>query len=559
MLGSRGSRSPVGADHPDVEVTATAAAVLAAIPSWWRARASTVGLEGDWLDVGFALDVPRFYDGGVAPLEREWGPLTAEQVGMAYVEALSPSTRARHGRYYTPSVLAAHLWISARRALGLSRQAQRLTGLVRDPACGAGALLLPPLREHLSAVRHEDPQFTINSLSSLIEGVDNDPAAVWVANVVLASEMLPLLARVPAYRRKPLPALVRVGDGLASAERAMTTLMNPPYGRVRLSEADRARFGDVTYGHANLYAMFMAAGLANTTSAGVLAAIVPTSFMSGRYFEPLRGKLTTEMSLAGAAFVEDRSGVFSTVLQETCVVAFTGRKVRRARIESVGSSVSYVATVAAPRTSRPWIIPRRSDLAISSAAAARLPLTLRGAGWRVRTGPLVWNRHKSDLHARPGNGRYKVVWAADIKTGELKFDNSRADKRYITLPSTSFMLQREDCVLVQRTSAPEQDRRVVAAPLMMRELEGGAMVIENHVNVLVPDEEPMVSAKLLLALLRSQAIDRVARCLSGSVALSAYELESLPLPHKSVLEEWARLPDDQLDAAITEAYAKVEA
>lgn len=85
------------------------------------------------------------------------------------------------------------------------------------------------------------------------------------------------------------------------------------------------------------------------------------------------------------------------------------------------------------------------------------------------------------------------------------------------------------------------------------------MVIENHVNVLVPDEEPMVSAKLLLALLRSQAIDRVARCLSGSVALSAYELESLPLPHKSVLEEWARLPDDQLDAAITEAYAKVEA
>lgn len=556
-LGSRGSRTPIGADHPDVEVTATAAAVLAAIPAWWRARASAVGLEGDWLDVAFALGTPRFYDGGVAPLEREWGPLTAEQVGMAYVEALAPSTRARHGRYYTPSLLADQLWASARRALGLSRQSQALQGLVRDPAAGAGALLLPPLREHIAASRDVDPQFTLNSLSSLIEGVDNDPAAVWVANVVLASEMLPLLAQVPAHRRKPLPALVRIGDGLAAAEPALVTLMNPPYGRVRLSDADRLRFGDVVYGHANLYAMFMAAGIAHTASEGVMGAIVPTSFMSGRYFEPLRTKLTTKMVLAGAAFVEDRSGVFSTVLQETCVVAFTGRKIRRTQIESIGSSVSYVATVSPPRTANPWIIPRRSDLAIAAAAAASLPLTLRTAGWRVRTGPLVWNRHKSDLHTRPARGRYKIVWAADIKTGELSFDKSRADKRYVALAPTSFMLQEHPCVLVQRTSAPEQNRRVVAAPLTAEDLEDGPLVIENHVNVLVPDGRPMLAERILIALLRSQAVDRVARCVSGSVALSAYELESIPLPSESVLAEWNHLPAEQLESAIDEAYARV--
>lgn len=557
-LGSRGSRSAVGSDHPAADITPTAAAVLAAIPAWWRARASAVGLDGDWLDVSLAVASPPLYEVDPAPLEREWGPLTAEQVGMAYVEALAPETRARHGRYYTPGLLAEHLWTSARRAMGLSRALKALTGLVRDPAAGGGALLLPPVREHIAALTHADPQLVINSLPAVVEGVDNDPAAVWVANVVLASEMLPLLARVPAHRRRALPALVKIGDGLADAAvPALVTLMNPPYGRVRLSEADRVRFGDAVYGHANLYAMFMAAGIANTLPAGTLAAIVPTSFMSGRYFEPLRRLLTNRMTLSGAAFVEDRSGVFASVLQETCVVAFSGRKIRRAQVESMGSALKYIATITPPRTSNAWIIPRRSDLAIAAAAAAGLPLTLRGAGWRVRTGPLVWNRRKDDLRSRGGKGRYRILWAADIKSGEIKLHSSRNDKRFIELPPTSVLLQSDECILVQRTSAPEQEKRIVAAALTHAHLRDGPVVIENHVNVLVHEDSALLSARILSALLRSREIDRLTRCISGSVALSAYELESIPLPSEAVLREWEALSGDDLEDAIQTVYATV--
>lgn len=53
-LGSRGSRNEV-ADSGASELTPTAAAVLAAIPAWWKARASAVGLDGRWLDVEDAL------------------------------------------------------------------------------------------------------------------------------------------------------------------------------------------------------------------------------------------------------------------------------------------------------------------------------------------------------------------------------------------------------------------------------------------------------------------------------------------------------------------------
>jgi len=557
-LGSRGSRATLGADHPGLEITPTAAAVLAAIPAWWSARATAVGLSGDWLDVGFAVAAPPVYDLEPPPLAAEWGALTSEQVGMAYVDALSSATRARHGRYYTPRVLAEHLWITARRAMGFSSAVTPLPGLVRDPACGGGALLLPVVREHLAAMKDVDPQIALNSLSANVEGIDNDPAAVWVANVVLASEMLPLVAKVPEHRRKPLPALVRVGDGLsADLLPATITIMNPPYGRVKMSEADRSRFGDVVFGHANLYAMFMAAAVSKLESNGVVAAIVPTSFMSGRYFEPVRRLLTTTVRLAGATFVEDRSGVFTSVLQETCVVAFTGRKVRKTRVESLGSSCSYIATVSPPKTSTPWILPRRSDLAITAAVAARLPQTLRGTGWRVKTGPLVWNRHKDDLHSRIAKGRYRIIWAADIKTGQVKFDKARSDKRFVSLASSSALIQRNECVLVQRTSAPEQDRRIIAAELTAGLLDSGPVVVENHVNVLVPGPSDVLSQRVLLALLRSPSIDWVARCISGSVALSAYELESLPLPASEVLRSWASLSDAELADAITETYARV--
>ena len=51
-------------------------------------------------------------------------------------------------------------------------RASVLPGLVRDRASGAGALLLPPLREHVTASGRMDPQLTLASLPSLIEGSD---------------------------------------------------------------------------------------------------------------------------------------------------------------------------------------------------------------------------------------------------------------------------------------------------------------------------------------------------------------------------------------------------
>jgi adenine-specific DNA-methyltransferase len=413
----------------------------------------------------------------------------------------------------------------------------------------------------VNALAGSDPRSALADLPQLIRGTDSDPSAVWVSNVVLAAELLPLLARLPESHRRPLPQLAQIGDGLESSRSfARVVVMNPPYGRVRLGEEERARWGRYLYGHANLYSLFLAAGLESLDDEGVLAAVVPTSFLAGRYFASLREELTRQAPLREMTFVEERSGVFAGVLQETCLAAFTRRRIRRTNISSANGSVVPVAKVSTPRGSLPWVLPRRSDDAHLAAAARSMPLTLGAAGWKVSTGPLVWNRRRDDLGSCRCKNSVPVLWAADLDGGELRPDGTRNALRWLALRGTdpSVMLLRDPAVLVQRTTAPEQQRRVVCIELTPKLLKqwGGAVVVENHVNVIRPrgDESPQLSRSALAALLSTKTIDRLMRCISGSVAVSAYELESLPLPDPAILGEWESLHGDKLEEAVASAY-----
>lgn len=562
-LGPRGSRSPLAGPDPAVGLPHGALQVLAAVPGWWSARAQAAGLSGEWLDVGRAVaSIAPSCLHDVEPDGAISYATAAHDLGAAYVSGLSPQLRARHGRHYTPEALSDELWAMARRGLSMRRGiSEPLPGLVRDRACGAGALLLPPLREHLRATRQADAQVVLAGLPSLIDGVETDPAAAWLASVVLAAEALPLLAATPARRRQPIPALARLGDGLRSNEmRARLDIMNPPYGRVRLTPGDRARFARTLYGHANLYGLFLAAALQDLDEEGVLAALVPTSFMSGRYFRNLRHELGRVAPIQEIGFVADRSGVFAGVLQETCLAVFGRSRTRRVKIASLGRRKSSVAQVKVPRGEGPWLLPRRSDDAIVAAAALAMPLNLRAAGWRASTGPLVWNRRKSDLSAEAGHGGVPIVWASDIDGGRLHRDSARDRIRYLKLQGQqdrSVMSLTGPAILVQRTTAPEQSRRLVSVVLTAEDLDqwGGAVVVENHVNVLRPAAaEPLLSWDTLGRLLATDTFDRLMRCMSGSVAVSAYELEAIPLPSDDVLAAWRELSDAELEVAVKSAF-----
>jgi hypothetical protein len=104
----------------------------------------------------------------------------------------------------------------------------------------------------------------------------------------------------------------------------------------------------------------------------------------------------------------------------------------------------------------------------------------------------------------------------------------------------------KSCVLVQRTTSKEQNRRLLAAVLPQAYIDqAGGAVVENHLNMIVAPSVKLARVKpgTIGALLNTEAVDRAFRCISGSVAVSAYELNSLPLPNIVELMALEKLVD----------------
>jgi adenine-specific DNA-methyltransferase len=571
--GSRDGSTPPDADIPKPAPTPSGSVpgqlfesapicaedVLSAVPRWWDRRARAAGLSGRWTDWRRVLSLPPVsLDAPLLNLE----DASAHALGDAYTRALDIGERLRHGRHYTPQLLSEGLWSE------LDCAGRPEYGAIVDPACGAGALLIPAVRRLLKASRATDaPAALLAKIGRGIRGIDSDPLAVWLGNAILAAELLPLWAALRPQDRNPLPEFLRVGDGLEPTDEAGITVMNPPYGRVRLSPADRERWERSLYGHANKFGVFLHAAVEMTAPGGLIGAVVPASFLGGAYYQRLRSLLAEEAPLVRCVFIGERSGVFATgVLQETCLAVFR----RGGRQGGVACSVQQVngrvtrqalGTVEAARhhADLPWLLPRSTRDVGLVQRASREPTRLSDYGWKASTGPLVWNRHKPQISATPGDESVPIVWAADLAGGRVTPGKERASQRWLRLrPRDSFMPLSEPGVLVQRTTAPEQPRRLVAALLdadaLAREW-GNTVVVENHVNVLrCTRADSPLSHSMLVALLSSDVLDRLYRCLTGTVAVSAYELAALPLPPEEVIRGWRDAPIAEIPRLAAEFY-----
>lgn len=475
--------------------------------------------------------------------------LAAYAIGRAYTEMLPQEYRARLGIYYTPPSLTGRLIEQATNA-GTSWDSAR----VLDPACGGGAFLAPVAQRIIDALPGCSPRILLKNIATRLRGYEIDPFAAWLSQVTLDAVLLP----VSGIAGEIIPPVVAVRDTLRDPPvRAEFDLVigNPPYGRVRLEEEQRARFGRSLYGHANLYGMFTDVALQHTVAGGVIAYVTPTSFLAGQYFKNLRSLLARDAPPASIDFIEARKGVFGGVLQETLLATYVrSGAARPAQVNIIspipnGLSIAHAGHATLPEdASLPWLLPRKPGEAQFVRRLGEMSYRLRDWGYEVSTGPLVWNRHKDQLADEPGAGRAPLIWAEAITSdGRFQYRATKRNHRpYFELrPEDAWLRVDTPCVLVQRTTAKEQARRLIAAELPRSFLvrHGGAAVVENHLNMVrsAPGITPAIALDVLVAFLNSAAADRAFRCVSGSVAVSAFELESLPLPDPANLGRLAAL------------------
>jgi adenine-specific DNA-methyltransferase len=479
----------------------------------------------------------------------QYEPISAGyRIGEIYTALLPASFRSQHGVFYTPPALTNRLMDLAVRA-----GVDWAKASILDPACGGGAFLTPVALKILSSLGRKDPLAILEHISTHLRGFEIDPFGAWMSQVLLESALTQLCRR--AGRR--LPSLVTVCDTLASQPEGRLfdlVIGNPPYGRLTLQPEARDRYQRSLHGHANAYGLFMDLGVRWARPGGVVAYITPTGFLGGQYFKELRKLMAQEAPPVAIDLVTSRKGVFSDVLQETLLATY--RKGGDALAASVHvlslQSETRLQVQAAgafalpPRTTDPWLVPRDADQGGLIARLRNMPHRLSDYGYKVSTGPLVWNRHKSQLHTQLISGAVPILWAECVTSeGAFEHSSEKRNHRPYMKPKKGqdWLLTTQPCVLVQRTTAKEQRRRLYAAELPAKFIRAfGAVSVENHLNMVKPIvDKPEVSLRVIAALLNSEIVDAAFRCISGSVAVSATELGAMPLPSPAAARRLEKL------------------
>lgn len=464
-------------------------------------------------------------------------------IGSIYTVMLPSAYRSEMGAYYTPPPLVSRLLdLAEKSGVDFSH------ATVIDPACGGGAFLAPAAIRMLKKDKGSSPEWIFRRISRRLKGIEIDPFAAWMSSVLLESVLMPLC--VKAKRRLPEDTII-VGDALHHDKITGYDLVigNPPYGRVTLDTQMRERYARSLFGHANLYGLFtdLAVRMAKKES-GVVAFLTPTSFLGGQYFTALRTLLTNKTTPIAFDFVSDRDGVFDDVLQETMLTAFrSGEHKVKAQVSSLipkglnKAKIEKIGSVEIEKGGATWLLPRFKEDARFLQNLKTMPTRLSELGYSVSTGQLVWNRFKSQLRTTKGKNSYPLIWAESITSNGFRFSADRKNHvPYIDIaPKQDFLVTTTECVLIQRTTSKEQDKRILAAILPQEFIdETGGVVVENHINIVYSNGLfSEVKPEVVALLLNSQTVDRAFRCISGSVAVSAYELNSIPLPsQEQVLE-----------------------
>lgn len=231
---------------------------------------------------------------------------------------------------------------------------------------------------------------------------------------------------------------------------------------------------------------------------GVLAFVLPTSFYNCSYYAPCRKYMAAHTTIL---HVETMSGDFYDTAQETTLL-----------VVKLAPPPSPEAPYWFRFGDGCYLTPQYAELKELVKSAT----TLDRLGLCVKTGDVVWNQHKTDLHDTEGT---LVLYSANIRNRELVFEPLGGEKkqriRNFLKPPV-----RGPAIVVSRGYGNSYSFEYALVP------QGSVFYGENHVNVITPCSAS--SETVLPRILASFADPRTKQFISmfiGNGAISKSELE----------------------------------
>ena len=335
---------------------------------------------------------------------------------------------------------------------------------------------------------------------------------------------------------------------------------NPPY-VVSKDKRLRKIFSDSVYGRPNLYGYFIHRVLKTLlASSGVLIFINPRTLLTDAYCSALRTFILKHSQISSVLNICDRRNVFESVLQSCIVNSFqkTNRDVP-IRVKSIYRKEDISNTH--------WVKVSESDFLFEQNS---VPLFIIGDNNRVydifrkmkklksfkthgpsfTTGKIQWDLYKSVLGNVPTPIATRLIWAENVQRYCYSDARNRADRIYINARLERCESISHDTIVVQRTTAVEQNRRIIAH-LFSPESFGFPIQAENNTSYLVKVEDTHL--KFVLGILNSKLMDFIFRHINSNTHVSAGELNSLPFPDSedSTRDPIISLVDEIFDAKRT--------
>lgn len=488
-------------------------------------------------------------------------------LSCGYATWVGKKSRKEKAMFFTPPKLAEHV-IDTLITQGASLVEHRWF----DPACGGAAFIAPlaaKMRQKLIELG-KSPDEILDIAQQNIVGIDIDETLQALASIFVRAVFY---EDSRATNRELRPNISCKNTLLLEpndAPKFDVLLCNPPYRKIVQSDRQKihTEYLSEVEGQHNLYGVFMMTALKTAAEDSLIALLTPTSYISGRHFSKLRMRLARDMKILRLDMLTERESTFVQVEQETAVLY--GRiqsKTQSYRtpiyVLSTGHDSKSIGNVRLIPDGTAWYVPRTDGEFRIFDRYSKAPFRLHHYGYIVKTGPLVWNRDKkkklfSDADVKSAKLPVPVIWSSNITAaGKFEFGRGSGQKDYFSFVdfdnNSNQGLIRKECIVLQRVTSADQNRRLVAAVVPADFIEKYQyFVAENHVITIVPSA-PRVKPEHIRDLLMSQEVDLLFRCLSGTVGVTLFELEQLPLPDPSKLVEELQT-GKSIEEAVSAAY-----
>lgn len=408
--------------------------------------------------------------------------------------------------------------------------------------------------------------------AAVVEAIDRHYHAVKKIELTcyeINSDVIPLLEANIAYvqrssRIKLTAKIIKENYLLSQADDFAETLQasavqqkydmvigNPPYFKLPKEAPEASTMPGVCYGAPNIYFLFASMSLFNLREDGEMVYIVPRSWTSGAYFSRFRNYFLQHGKLTDIHIFASRNKVFDkeNVLQETMIMKLrrTSVKPPTVRITSSTDSRSFnnLTKINAPydivvsgKEKYVYLVTSQDEIHVLQRVNA-FETTMPSIGLKMKTGLTVDFRNRELLRNTNGGSTVPLFYSQHIKDGRVVFPIGK-EYEYISDELPGLVQFNRNYLFVKRFTAKEERRRLQCAVYLAGQYpEYNKISTQNKLNFIDTIDNTEMTVELVCGLyivLNSTLYDMYYRILNGSTQVNSTEMNSVPVPARSILE-----------------------